>query len=349
MSGGIDSSVAAKLLKDQGLDPLGVFLYFWKDDSLKEAENKCCSFGSLMDARLVCREIGIKLYTLNFSEVFKEQVVGNFLIKYKQGNTPNPCIRCNKLVKLGLLIKRAKELGFNCVASGHYIRLKNINNQLKLFRARDKAKDQSYFLYSLTQNQLKHLIFPLGDYNKKEVRKLAKKYGLPVVAKKESQEICFIPDKSHNEFLKRHLKLRPGPIKTLDNIKIGQHQGLALYTIGQRRGVEIGGSGPFYVVRKDKKSNTLYVVNNSYDPALYSDKLIAREVNWISGVKPKLPLQCQAVIRYRHQPRECKIEKSKVKQDDYLVKFKKAQRAVTSGQSVVFYKGEEMLGGGIIK
>ena len=391
-----------------------------------------------MDARRVCQKVGLPLYTLNFSEVFKKEVVDNFLKEYEKGRTPNPCIRCNKLVKLGLLVERAKKLGFDYVASGHYACIKKTRKYentktkfiYKLFRAKDKDKDQSYFLYTLTQEQLKHLLFPLGDYKKEEVRKLAKKFNLPTAAKRESQEICFIPGKSHNDFLKRYLKLKPGPIKLLPRLRlgeplarfakaparrarranplpalpagrlgrrgegaerwdgvIGQHQGLPLYTIGQRKGVEIGGIGPFYVAKCDYKTNTLYVVHpvrkiqfsngagqrdiisngarEALDPALYSDKLIADNVNWIAGKEPKLPFICEAVIRYRHKPTKCKVEKHEntktphyakalrgrqkhKKQERYLVKFVEPQRAITPGQSVVFYGKDEVLGGGVI-
>jgi tRNA-uridine 2-sulfurtransferase len=227
MSGGVDSSVAAKLLKDQGHKVVGIFLHFWKEEigGKKSLENKCCSAQALLDARRVAKKIGIPLYTLNFAKIFKKQVVDNFLSEYGRGKTPNPCVRCNKLVKLGLLIKQAKKLGFDYVASGHYVRLKENHKTFSLYAAKDKNKDQSYFLYTLNQAELKHLLFPLGDYLKPEVRRLAKKFKLPVAEKGESQEICFISDKSHNDFLKRHLKLKPGKIKTLDGQILGQHQG----------------------------------------------------------------------------------------------------------------------------
>jgi len=410
MSGGVDSSVAAKLLKDEGFDPTGIFLHFWKDENNPPSplyqggvENKCCSLEALADARRVCQKIGMSLYTLNFSDVFKKEVVDYFLDEYKHGRTPNPCIRCNKSVKLGLLIKHAEKLGFDCVASGHYARLgreiqnpksqipnnpedsgqipnsKNTKTQFiyKLFRAKDENKDQSYFLWTLTQEQLSHLLFPLGNYKKPEVRKLAEKFKLPTASKRESQEICFIPGESHNDFLKKYIKLKPGPIKTLNGKEVGKHQGLPLYTIGQRKGVEIGGIGPFYVVKCDYKTNTLYVANDGDDPILYSDKLIAENVNWIAGVEPKLPLTCEAVIRYRHKPVKCKVEKhentktppyaeasrGRQKHEKYLVKFAEPQRAITAGQSVVFYgigrratnsahpnkfEKDEVIGGGII-
>lgn len=377
MSGGVDSSVAAKMMKDRGFKTVGIFLHFWHetrtnaDLTRTDAENKCCSIKAFMDANHVCQKLGVALYTLNFSEIFKKEIVDNFLSEYSSGRTPNPCARCNKLVKLGLLISRAKKMSFDYVASGHYARIKKTRKQknkkakfiYKLYRAKDKEKDQSYFLYNLTQEQLKHLIFPLGDFKKEEVRKMARRFGLPVHAKKDSQEICFIPGKSHNEFLKRYIKMKPGPIKILNNIPsiskggrregiIGKHSGLPLYTIGQRRGVEIGGTGPYYVAKLDYKKNILYVVDDVNHPSLYSDQLIAKNVNWISGNEPKLPLQCEAVIRYRHKAVKSKVDGRKSTVDgrnEYVVRFSEPQRAVTPGQSVVFYKKDEVLGGGIIK
>lgn len=345
MSGGVDSSVAAKLLKDQGHEVVGIFLHFWKEENKGQAnfENKCCSTQALLDAQLVAEKIGIPLYVLNFSQIFKKQVVDDFLTEYSRGKTPNPCVRCNKLVKLGFLIKLVKELSFDFVASGHYI--KKSANTGKLYKAKDKAKDQSYFLYTFNQNELKHLLFPLGDYTKPQVRQLAKKFKLPVALKKDSQEVCFIPDKSHNEFLKRHLKLNPGKIKTPDKKIVGLHLGLPLYTVGQRRGIAIGGTGPYYAAKMDYKNNTLYVVNNSQDPILYSSRLTVKNVNWLYGRRPKLPFKCQAVIRYGHKPVKCLITKNN---KNYLVKLARPQRAIAPGQSAVFYNQDELLGGGII-
>lgn len=362
MSGGVDSSVAAKLLKDQGYEVAGIFLHFWKEEGIAgNFENKCCSAEALLDARRVADKIGIPLYTLNLAEIFKKRVVDNFLDEYANGRTPNPCVICNKRVKLGYLIKQAKKLGFDYVASGHYALIKKSRNQenkktkYQLFKAKDKSKDQSYFLYTFSQAELKHLIFPLGGYTKVQVRRLAKKFKLPVAEKPESQEICFIPEKSHNEFLKRHLKLRPGLIKLLATqppfergarVVIGQHAGLPLYTIGQRKGINIGGTGPYYAAKMDYQTNNLYVVNSYDNKILYGHKLIAKNVNWLSGLRPKLPLKCQAVIRYRHRPVKCII--TKTSKNKFKVKFAQPRRAVTPGQSAVFYKNNQILGGGII-
>jgi len=353
MSGGVDSSVAAKLLKDQGYDVVGVFLHFWKDPGQGgEAENKCCSVQALLDAKAVAYKIGIELHTFNFARQFKLEVVDNFLKEYQKGRTPNPCVVCNKKIKLGKLLEQARGLGFDYVASGHYLKIKKVGGKYKLYRAKDKNKDQSYFLYTFSQDQLKHLLFPLGNYIKPQVRVLAKKFKLAVAEKGESQEICFISGKHHNDFLKKYLRLKSGNIKLLPEGKIiGPHQGLPLYTIGQRRGIEIGGTGPYYVAKFDWKNNDLYVVKNFNDPILYGPDLIAEDVSWLSGANPKLPLKCAAVIRYRHPAVECVVEKliKTGKTLNYQIKFKELQRAITPGQSIVFYKGQEVLGGGVIK
>lgn len=348
MSGGVDSSVAAKLLVEAGYEVAGIFLNFWKDESAGGAgENRCCSLESLIDARKVAAKVKIPFYTFDFSLPFKKAVVDNFLSEYAAGRTPNPCVVCNKEIKIGRLIKYALKLGFDYVATGHYLRIKKVGSNYQLFKAKDKNKDQSYFLYTFSQDELKHLLFPLGDYNKPKVRKLAAKYGLEVEAKPESQDICFLSG-SHNNFLKKNLSLQSGPIKILEsNKQIGEHQGLPLYTIGQRRGIEIGGTGPYYVAKLDYKNNILYVVKEWNKEVLYQKSLIAKKVNWLSGHEPKLPFRTQAVIRYGHKPVACLVTKLKTK--NYLVEFRSAQRAITPGQSVVFYDKEKVLGGGIIK
>lgn len=346
MSGGVDSSVAAQLLKEQGYDVSGVFLHFWKDDTLGPgAENRCCSLESQNDAKKVADKIGIPLYTFNFSAPFKKAVVDNFLDEYAAGQTPNPCVVCNKQIKLGLLLKHARALGFDYLASGHYLNIKKVGRNYQLFKAKDKKKDQSYFLYTFTPDELAHMLFPLGAYTKPQVRKLAVKYKLAVAAKAESQDICFLSG-SHNIFLKKYLKLVPGEIRILGTEqKIGEHEGLPLYTIGQRRGL-IGGTGPYYAAKFDYDHNILYVVKNWDEGVLYEQGLVAKKVNWLSGQGPKRALKCGAVIRYGHPAVECTVApKNKT---DYLVTFAKPQRAVTPGQSVVFYDKDRVLGGGII-
>lgn len=357
MSGGVDSSVAAKLLVDQGYEVMGIFLHFWKDTDFnnKEIENKCCSVQALMDARRVCRQIGIRLYTLNFSEIFKEQIVDDFLQEYQIGHTPNPCVRCNKFVKLGLLIERARQLGFDKIASGHYARIVQKKEKYQLYRGVDKKKDQSYFLSGLTQDQLKYLILPLGDLTKTEVRNLAEKFQLPTAQKNDSQEICFVSSKNHNDFLKKYLNLKSGEVRLTRNeedkknnnlnLKIGTHQGLPLYTLGQRKGIEIGGIGPFYAVKMDYKKNILFVSGDNDDPLLYSDQFLTDQINWIID-KPKSSLKCEVMIRSGAKLTECEIfKKGKI----YQVRLKSPLRVVMPGQSAVFYKGDEVIGMGIIK
>jgi tRNA-specific 2-thiouridylase len=349
MSGGVDSSVSAQLLKNQGHDISGVFLNFWKDKTDPEKkENKCCSLESLLDARAVAQKIGMPFFTLNFSKEFKKAVVDYFLAEYEAGRTPNPCIACNKQIKIGLLLKKAKELGFDGVASGHYLKREDKDGETRVYRAKDRHKDQSYFLYTFTQAEIKRLYFPLGKYTKPEVREIAAKYGLPTASKVDSQDICFLSG-PHNIFLKRHLKLKPGPIKSReDNKIIGQHQGLALYTLGQRKGIEIGGTGPYYVSEKDQKTNTLWVVGSWNDNLLYQKEFQIEQVTWMDKQKPVLPLSCQVIIRYGHDALPCRVELGE-KKGELKVVLKKPTRAVTAGQSGVFYQRNRVLGGGVIQ
>lgn len=346
MSGGVDSSVAAQLLKNQGYDVSGVFLHFWKDETADtKAENRCCSLESLLDAKAVAAKIGIPLYTFNFSEPFKKAVVDNFLSEYDSGRTPNPCVVCNRKIKIGRLLKQALALGFDYVATGHYLTIKKSGKNYQLLKAKDKKKDQSYFLYTFTPDELEHLLFPLGGYQKPQVRKLAEKFSFKVAGKPESQDICFLSG-DHNIFLKKYLTLKSGDIRILETgEKIGEHLGLPLYTIGQRRGL-VGGTGPYYVAKFDYKKNILYVVKSWNEAILYETGLVAKKVNWLSGRAPQRFFKCTAVIRYGHPAVPCLVKpKNKT---DYLVEFNKPQRAVTPGQSIVFYDKNKVLGGGLI-
>ena len=333
MSGGVDSSVAAALLKKAGFDVVGIFMKFWKDG--KSGQNRCCSVESEKLARLVAKKIGIPFYVINAEKEFKKKVVDYFLAEYKKGNTPNPCVVCNKEIKFGLLLEKALKMGADYVATGHYVKIKN----KKLFKGADKEKDQSYFLWQLDGKQISHVIFPVGDLTKPEVRKLAKKFDLPTAQTPESQEICFV-SKDINEFLKKYLKAKPGKIFDKTGKVLGKHEGLQFYTIGQRRGLEIQ-QGPWFVVGKDLKKNILIVSKNQKD--LLKKELVAGKVNWLS--EQKFPLSAEAKIRYRSKLAKAKITKfgKKIK-----VVFEKPQKAITSGQSVVFYKGKELLGGGVI-
>ena len=366
MSGGLDSSVAAALLKRAGFDVIGVFMKFWsppQKNGLIGAPNRCCSPEAEIRARKVAKILKIPFYVFDFSKEFKKRIVDYFLKEHKKGNTPNPCVVCNKEIKFGLLLEKALSLGADFVATGHYARkvqgskckMQNNNSKFKIFRllrAKDKNKDQSYFLWMLNQEQLKRILFPIGDYKREEVEKLARKFKLPVLKAKKSVEICFIQT-TINDFLKEYLKEKPGLIvekisvnrdKKHSNFKIlGKHRGLWFYTIGQRKGIGLAG-GPYWVLDKDVKNNLLIVTKNEKD--LLKKELICKNVNWISGKEPALPLKVKAKIRYRVQLAPATIYKLKPK--TYKLIFNLPQRAITPGQSVVFYKGQEVLGGGII-
>lgn len=352
VSGGVDSALAAFLLRQSAAYQVsGIFLNFWRETIGDFADNKCCSFSAQMDAKQVCLNLDLPFYTHNFSAAFKREVVDNFINEYQNGRTPNPCVICNKKIKLGGLINYARSLGFDYVASGHYARIEKSPGQperYRMFRASDRNKDQSYFLYALSQKQLAHLLLPLSGLKKTQVRRLAKKAGLAVAEKKDSQEICFIPEKHHNHFLSRHLKLKAGRICLWPEKKtIGQHQGLPLYTIGQRRGINIGGTGPYYAAKFDFKNNVLYVVKNFADPILYRRELEVKKINWIDVSRLKFPLKSKVVLRYRHRAVSCLIDYD-YKKNTAQVKLARPQRAITPGQSAVFYQQDEVLGGGII-
>lgn len=344
MSGGVDSSVAAFLLQKKGFEVVGVYMRLF--DSQGNSEGA---------ARRVCQKLGIKFYPVNLADKFKQEVIEYFVNSYRDGITPNPCVKCNKLIKFGEMFRIMNELECDYLATGHYIKLekkfnfRNLRFTQKLFRGRDVNKDQSYFLYNLSQAQLKKIIFPLGGFEKSEIKKIAVEQALPTLSS-ESQDVCFLnidgKIAEHNEYLREYIKQAPGPIKTLDGKIVGEHQGLSFYTLGQRRGVEIGGTGPYYVVKMDQTTNALYVSSDHDDPALYASELIMQEVNWIAGAEPKFPFACEAVIRYRHKAVKCVVEK--IKGNKYVVKFSEAQRAVMAGQSVVLYCGEELIGGGVI-
>jgi tRNA-specific 2-thiouridylase len=343
MSGGVDSSVTAALLKKAGFSVAGIMGKFW-------TEKKKNSNNSEKKARQVAQKIGIPFYAVNFEKEFRKKVVDYFLNDYKQGNTPNPCIVCNKEIKFGLLLKEAKKMNADFLATGHYSRLQreilNLKLQtpnkyrIKLFKGKDKAKDQSYFLWQLSQSQLKNVLFPVGNYTKPEVRSLAKKFDLPVAETPESQEVCFV-DGLTSDFLKKYLKTKPGKIVDIKGNLIGQHNGLWFYTIGQRRGLDIS-QGPWFVVKKDFKKNNLIVSKNEKD--LLKKEFIAVNVNWI--LRQNLPINAKVKIRYKSNFAEAKILKHK--KNSVKVIFKNPQKAITPGQSAVFYKGKELLGGGVI-
>jgi tRNA-specific 2-thiouridylase len=352
MSGGVDSSVAAALLKKAGFEVIGVFVKFWKEPG-RGKENRCCSAEAQKDARRVASKLKIPFYTINAEKEFKKRVVDYFLREYRAGQTPNPCVECNRWIKFGLLMEKVLAFGADFLATGHYIRLRreipNLKSQAPKYRllaAKDKSKDQSYFLWALTQEKLKKILFPIGDYLKSEVRQMAKKFGLPVFEKKDSQEVCFINTDLY-AFLNAHIRANGGIIEDINAKKIGKHEGLPFYTIGQRRGLKIGGSGPYYVVKKDFKKNILIVgKEDDLKSKLFQKETIVRKVNWISGKEPKFPFCCKVKIRYLSPMSPAKI--FKIQNSKYKILFSAPQRAITPGQSAVFYKGGELLGGGVI-
>lgn len=349
MSGGMDSSVAAAILKRAGFDLIGVFMKFWSEsshDNPTKNWNRCCSAEAENRARKVAKILKIPFYVFNFEKEFKKKIVDYFLREYRAGLTPNPCVVCNKEIKFGLLLEKALSLDADFVATGHYTRIKKTKEGYHLLKGRDKNKDQSYFLWMLNQNQLKRILFPIGYYDRVEVKLLAKKFKLPVISAKKSTEICFI-EKDINDFLKRHLREKPGPIveKIHHGVKkIGQHQGLWFYTIGQRKGIGLPG-GPYWVLDKDLKKNLLIVTKKEKD--LFKKELMAKNFNWIPEKEPKFPLKIKAKIRYRHHLSPAIIDSDNEKSIKII--FERSQKAITPGQSVVFYGSQELLGGGTIK
>ncbi len=353
MSGGVDSSVAAALLVEQGHDVVGVTMHIWpalrarSGQATEEGgrERGCCSVGAAQDARAVARVLDIPHYVLNLQDVFERTVIADFVSEYSRGRTPNPCIRCNEHVKFAALLRRAAALEADYVATGHYARIAadDGTGRLRLLRGVDSAKDQSYVLYSLRQKQLARILFPLGGATKAEARCIAATRGLPVADKGESQEICFVPD-DYVAFLRERAPdtLRPGPILDLHGNVIGQHRGAPAYTIGQRRGLGIGAPRPLYVVGIDPNRNAV-IVGEASD--VVAAGCVVEEVSWVAGEAPELPLRAQVKIRYRAPAASATINADG---REVTVRFAEPQRAVTPGQAAVFYRADEVLGGGTI-
>ncbi len=340
LSGGVDSAVAAAILQDQGHEITGVFVDFWLPQEMIKNQ-QCTNRQAFGHAQEVARALGIKLVRLNYNRQFKDQIVNQFLSAYQTGKTPNPCIACNRLIKFGLLLDQVRtDLQADYLATGHYVQVRRLGKQYQLLRGKDKIKDQSYFLYNLTPAKLKYLLFPVGAYTKTNIRRLALKYDLPVAHNRESQDICFITS-STSQFLREYLHLKSGQIVDQSGRILGQHQGLPLYTLGQRTGLGLSG-GPWYVVKMDRAKNQLMVTQDQ--TSLLETELTCQRVNWIN--QPKLPLSCKGQIRYRSQANSCRV--TKITSRQYRVVFKQAQRAIMPGQSVVFYDKEVVLGGGVI-
>jgi tRNA-specific 2-thiouridylase len=349
MSGGVDSSVSALLLKQQGYQVEGLFMKNWEED---DTETYCSASQDAADAQAVCDKLGIKLHTVNFAAEYWEDVFEHFLTEYQAGRTPNPDILCNKMIKFKAFLDYATVLGADYIATGHYVRNKQQQGNWQLLKGLDANKDQSYFLYTLGQTQLAKTLFPVGDLPKSEVRGLATAAGFINSDKKDSTGICFIGERKFNEFLKRYLPAQPGNIETEVGNVIGKHQGLMYYTLGQRKGIGIGGlkasdEQPWYVLNKDLERNVLVVGQGHDNPRMFTSSLNCSQMHWVAGTAPQMPLACKAKTRYRQPDQDCEIRQ--LTEDSYQVMFSEPQRAVTPGQSVVFYADDQCLGGGVIE
>ena len=349
MSGGVDSSVAALLLKRRGFDVVGLFMKNWEED---DDDEYCSTRQDLVDCASVAETIGIELEAVNFSAEYKERVFGAFLAEYSAGRTPNPDVLCNAEIKFKAFLDHAVALGAKHIATGHYARVRESAGRFELLKAVDSAKDQSYFLHRLTQAQLARVVFPVGELRKTEARGIAREAGLHNFAKRGSSGICFIGERPFREFLNRYLPRKPGPMRTPEGKTVGEHIGLSFYTIGQRKGVGIGGlkdsaGRPWYVCGKDLAKNELIVVQGHDHPLLLAQKLRAEDLAWVSGAAPRARSSYGAKTRYRQTDAACRIDR--VDDEDLEVEFSAPQWAVTPGQSVVLYRGETCLGGGVIQ
>jgi len=354
LSGGVDSAVAAALLVEQGYEVVGIMMRLWSA-SERPLENRCCSSEAVDDARRVSQLLDIPFYLVNYEREFRERVVDYFLAEYGQGRTPNPCLACNRHIKFDLLLKRALSLDAEYLATGHYCRVRYEAGRYHLLRGVDGLKDQSYMLHVLGQEQLAHVLFPLGDFTKEQVRALAAERGLPVAEKAESQDLCFVPTGDYRPFLRasRPEALVPGAVVDVTGRELGRHEGLALYTIGQRHGLgsvtggqrpaEAGSADPLYVVGLDHVHNTVILGQGD---ALLRDHLIVREPTFVAGHPPVGRMRVSAKVRYRSPDTPATV--SMLQDGRVLVTFDQPQRAITPGQAVVFYQGDEVLGGGLI-
>ena len=349
MSGGVDSSVAAWMLKQQGYEVIGLFMKNWEDD---DNDEYCSARQDWLDVVSVADMIGIDVEAVNFAAEYRERVFADFLREYAAGRTPNPDVLCNAEIKFKAFLDYAMSLGADAIATGHYARVRHEGGRVQLLKAVDASKDQSYFLHRLTQDQLAKVLFPLGEIPKTEVRKIAEEIGLHNARKKDSTGICFIGERPFREFLNRYLPRTPGPIKTPEGKTVGEHMGLAFFTLGQRKGIGLGGSqdgngDAWYVARKDIASNTLYVAQGHEHHWLLANHLSAMDASWVDGVAP-VPGKYSAKTRYRQTDSACEIYAGSEGPLSFELTFPEAQWAVTPGQSAVLYDGDICLGGGII-
>lgn len=349
LSGGVDSSVTALLLAEQGHDLVGLFMKNWDDP---EPDGRCPWEQDVEDALGVCDRLGIPLNTVDLAAEYREHVFALFLGEYQAGRTPNPDVLCNREIKFKAFLTYARTLGAERIATGHYARIATEADHFQLLKGVDSGKDQSYFLYALNQQQLAASLFPVGHLLKTEVRRIARAAGLGTHDKRDSTGICFIGERPFREFMSRYLPAQPGEIRDTAGRTLGTHAGVYYYTLGQREGLGIGGvrgapDAPWYVVDKDVATNVLIVAQGQDHPMLYSDALEASELTWIEGTPPAFPLRCRAKTRYRQTDQDCVVDRSN--EDRCVVRFAQPQRAITPGQSVVFYRDEVCLGGGIIQ
>lgn len=347
MSGGVDSSVAALLLKEQGYNVIGLFMQNWEETD----ENGCCTaIDDYDDVRRVCDKIGMPYYGVNFSKEYMDRVFSYFLKEYSAGRTPNPDVLCNREIKFGPFKEYAMQMGADYIATGHYCGIKHENGISYLLKAKDQNKDQTYFLNQLSQKQLNNVLFPLQDLDKGQVREIAEKNGLITAGKKDSTGICFIGERNFKNFLKGYLPAKPGEIRTVEGRVIGTHDGLMYYTIGQRKGLNVGGikgedGGRWFVIEKDLKNNILYLSHGD-EEKLYSSALECYEFNWIPSVPQEKEFECTAKFRYRQPEQKVKV---KILEDKVLIEFVEKQRAITEGQYAVLYDEDKCLGGGVIE
>ena len=345
MSGGVNSSVAAAMLKQQGYEVVGMMLRLWSEPG-KEKSNRCCTPDAMALARRVAAKLDIPFYVVDAKEVFRKTVVEYFLNGYARGETPNPCLICNRQIRWEFLLNHALALGADFMATGHYVRKQDEDKKHKLLCAVDKGKDQSYVLHVLNQEKLKRALFPIGDYTKPEIRKIAESFGLPTASRHDSQDLCFLAGDDYRNFLQRNAAemLKPGKITRRDGEVVGEHNGLPNYTIGQRKGLGVSSAVPLYVLDKDATSNTVIVGTQD---ELGSRELIAHDVNWILGEAPSESFRAEVKIRYTAKEAEALVmplEDGQVK-----VQFDAPQRDITAGQAAVFYQGDVLLGGGLIQ
>ena len=348
MSGGVDSSVAAMLMKRQGHEVIGVFMKNWEE---KDANGVCTSEQDWSDARAVCQALDIPYYSVNFSKQYWDRVFEEFLREYRLGRTPNPDVLCNREIKFNVFLDFARQLGADRLVTGHFANIDCVNGEYRLLRAKDENKDQTYFLYMLGQRALSMAMFPVGNLTKAEIRQLARENGLPVAEKKDSTGVCFIGERNFREFLKNYLPAQPGDMVTPEGQVVGRHIGLMYYTLGQRRGLGIGGGGNgqrWFVVGKDLSNNRLIVRQGGDSPLLYSSAAEGSQNTWLAGHPPVpdgAPLRCQVRLRHRQPLQGCTLT---LRGDTARMAFDTPQRAVTPGQSAVFYQGQVCLGGCIV-